>query len=610
MAGSFVPYIAAEEKAPETTVKAIIMGLILGLVFAIGNAYLGLKVGMTVSASIPAAVISMGLFHLLHRDAHILENNLVQTIASSGEAVAAGVIFTVPALAFLGGSLSPWISFLLSLLGGVLGVLLMVPLRHHLMVEEHKTLPYPEGTACASILKLREESLSRTLRAIYGLVIGVVDKVCMGAFRFWPETATLPVGRTLISVDTSPALLGVGFIIGPRYSFTLLAGGAIAWWVLLPLIASLGVGPEIIEPAHKAIQNMSADEIWTYYIRYIGVGCVATAGIISLIRLLPLIFRSLKGHFGALFSDILHQPIKKRTEEDLPLYWIFAGVVAVLFLSYILPTLQIPLIGLLLLLVLGFFFVALTSITCGLVGSSSNPASGMIICTLLITCYIFLALTWTERAYFLIAMSIGSIIGIAIAVAADTSQDLKTGYLLGATPRAQQIGALIGVVLPALLLGWILVLMDRGFGLGSATLPAPQATLMALVVEGVMEQSLPLFLLGVGALLGISVEMLGVRSLAFALGVYLPLSTSVAIGVGGALAYLSASFIRTPSHGEGILVGSGLIAGDALTGVILAALALPGWLSATTSTGPWISLLAYLILASLFFWISAPRRMA
>ncbi|MGE3954819.1 MAG: OPT family oligopeptide transporter [Parachlamydiales bacterium] len=601
-----------QKSTKELTVRAIGLGLIIGLVFAVGNAYLGLKVGLTVSASIPAAVISMAVLRLLTRGSRILENNMVQTLASAGEAVASGAIFTIPALYLLGAPPTTWKVFAIAIIGGILGIVFNVPLRHHLMVEEHDNLPFPEGTACAAILKSGESSGARALLTLWGLLIGVVDKVCMGVFRLWPETAVWSVGKTRIYLDTTPALLGVGYVIGVRYSLIMVAGGALAWWVLIPLITLFGGADVTIFPSTVPVAQMDAGQIWSHYIRYIGTGAVAVAGILSLLKLLPILSRSIRGHFGPMIRDLFHKPEKKRTETDLPPLYLVGGLVIAILLLFFLPQIKFNSLTVLLTLILGLFVVALTAITVGLIGVSSCPMSGMIICALLATTGIFLLLDWTDRTYLIMAMTLGSIVGIAIGVAADTSQDLKTGYLVGATPMLQQIAMGIGILLPALLIGWVLRLLNHTYGFGSDALPAPQANLMALIVKGVIDKNLPYFLVLVGAILGVVVELLGVGSLPFALGLYLPLSTSLAIGAGGILSFLVRRLSRDPhTHEHGVLIGSGLIAGDALTGVTIALLTVVGLLSPTGSPwgGSWIALISYGVVI-LLFGLLAARKVA
>jgi len=609
----FQPVVPAEKRILEFTPRAILMGIVLGLLFSIGNAYLGLKVGMTVSASIPAAVISMALLRGFGRGVTILEHNMVQTIASSGEGMAAGVIFTVPALVFLGGSPSWSQIFLLSLLGGLLGVLLMIPLRHHLMVEEHATLRYPEGKACAEILKTREGGGYNALLVISGIVVGAIDKLLMGAVQLYSETAEwLVTKRLAITIDSTPSLMGVGFIIGPRYSMIMLAGGAMAWWVLIPLISMFGTGSAAIYPSLVPVGQMNPDDLWTSYIRYIGTGGVAAGGVISLLRLAPLLYKSLHGHMRGMSKALFGAEKKEhvRTDHDLPFLAVICGTILLLGALLILPQLGLNALSVALIIVLAFFFVGITSITVGLIGNSSNPASGMIICTLLATCLVFVALDWTSKLYTLMAMSVGTVVGIAIALAGDTSQDLKTGMLVGATPHKQQFGAMVGVLVPALAMGGILLLLNQAYGLGTPDLPAPQATLMSLVVNGIMEGNLPVALVLVGVMIGVVVELMGIRALPFAIGLYLPMGTTLMIGVGGILAYLTRLISKDASTKQrGVLIGSGLIAGDALTGVLIALLAVTGIIS--TEPNPilskWATLLSVIVVFGYFGWFTLRR---
>lgn len=604
------PVVPAESKLLEFTPRAILMGMVLGLLFAIGNAYLGLKVGMTVSASIPAAVISMALLRGFGKGVTILEHNMVQTIASSGEGMAAGVIFTIPALLFL-GAVPTWSQiFLLSILGGLLGVLLMIPLRHHLMVKEHATLQYPEGKACAEILKTRESGGYQAFLIVSGIVVGAADKILMGIAQLWNETAEWMIGkRVAITIDSTPSLMGVGFIIGPRYSMIMLAGGVFAWWVIIPLIALFGTGAGVIYPGVTPVASMTPDMLWTNYVRYIGTGGVAAGGVISLIRLAPLLYRSLHGHFGALFKKPLEGEAVKpiRTEHDLSFVAVLCGLVLIVGALLVLPPLGLNPLSVALILLLALFFVGVTSITVGLIGNSSNPSSGMIICTLLITCAVFLLLNWTEKLYLIMSMSVGCVVGIAIALAGDTSQDLKTGMLVGATPRWQQLGAMVGILLPAVCMGGVLLLLNKAYTIGSTQLPAPQATLMSIVVKGVIDQNLPLALVSVGLVIGVAVELMGIRALPFAIGLYLPLGTTLAIGIGGFLAWLT-RVISKDAHTKqrGILIGSGLIAGDALTGVLIAFLAVLNIISTEPHPilGQWATLLSLLLLFTYFAWFT------
>src|SRR5579872_3259394 len=391
----FTPYIAANTKLPEFTFRGVVLGVILGLIFGVGNAYLGLKIGTTVSASIPAAVISMAFLRLFCKKVSILENNLVQTIASVGEGLAAGVIFTVPALFLLGAPPSPSRIFLLSALGGVLGILFMIPMRRYIIVQEHGKLPFPEGTACAEILKSGEGSRSKALMAVTGIIVGGLHKICSSALYLWNEVAGWTINsfqKTVFNIDCTPALLGVGFIIGPRISSLLLAGGAVGWWILIPLIRMFGHGAtDAIYPGTVPIAQMTADDIWSNYIRYIGAGTVAIGGILSLFKIAPLIGKTLKIGFGELFQGPGKGHVQLRTDRDISLRWLILGAVAIILTLWLFPGLPMNFLTICLLIVLGFFFVAVTSLTVGIVGSTCNPVSGMTITTLLIVCLVFVA---------------------------------------------------------------------------------------------------------------------------------------------------------------------------------------------------------------------------
>jgi putative OPT family oligopeptide transporter len=595
----------------ELTLRALILGLLLGLVFAVGNAYLGLKVGMTVSASIPAAVMSMAILRILPRKGTIQENNIVQTMASAGESLAGGAIFTIPALTFIGVPPSWWQVFAISMLGGILGVLMMIPLRHHLIVVEDKTLPYPEGTACAKILQAREGSRGKALMALWGILIGALYKTLMGIFFLWREVLTGTVWRLFtMSIDTTPALLGVGYLIGIRYALVMFSGGILAWWVLIPLIDIFGLH-DIVYPGHVPIAQMSHSEIWSSYVRYIGTGAVAMGGMVSLFRLLPKLILSVHGHFKAMFVDATKSHGKLRTEKDIPFLWVIVGTIVVLILLYVLPQISFNWMAILLVLVLGFLFVGLTSLTVGIVGSSSNPVSGMMILTLLVTTLVFLGFGWVSTLYLAMAMMVGAVVGVALSIAGDTSQDLKTGFLVDATPMAQQLAMLIGLVPPAIIMGYVLHVLHRGYGFGTHELPAPQAVLMSIVVQGVMEKTLPFSLVLVGLLLGLAVELLGIRALPFALGIYLPVSTSSSIGLGGILSYIVKQLTPVAEiRDRGILFGSGIVAGDALVGVVIALLTVLHVISPSAAPllPEWAGFIIYLALAVVYVWLTVGTR--
>ncbi len=605
----FKPYVAAESKMPEFTLRAVILGILLGLVFGVGNAYLGLKVGTTVSASIPAAVLSMAILRTFFHKPSILENNLVQTIASVGEGLAAGIIFTVPALFILGEQISMMRIFLLSTLGGILGVLFMIPMRRYIIVKEHGVLPFPEGTACAEILKSGEKSGPKAAMAFTGIITGAVYKICSNAFNLWKETPTWIITRfekTVFSIDATPALLGVGYIIGPRIASFIFAGGALGWWVLIPLIKMFDVSMDTIFPGTIPVVQMSAEDIWSNYIRYIGVGTVAIGGLLSLVNIAPAVWKTIHSSFKELFESS-NASRMKRTDKDISLRWLILGSLAIILTLWLMPGLPMNLVTILLLTILGFFFVAVTSLTVGIVGSTSNPVSGMTITTLLITCLIFVALGWTERLYLISALTMAIVACVAICMAGTTSQDLKTGFLVGATPRYQQVGEIIGVVLPALAISGTMYLLNQAYGLGSSLLPAPQGTMMALIAKGVIQGNIPFTLVLIGGIIGLLLRLLTIPILPFALGLYLPLSLTTPVMLGGVVS----AFVKHRSKDKeifqrGVLTSSGLVAGDACMGVILALLSVVGWLnpSAKAFLPDVFSLIIFLFLALGLGWFT------
>ncbi len=599
---SFKPHVSPETKTAEFTWRAILIGVVLGLIFGVGNAYLGLKVGTTVSASIPAAVMSMALLRLFPRRASILENNIVQTVASTGEGLAAGVIFTVPALFLLGEKIPIYRIAILAALGGVLGILFMIPMRRYIIVQEHGVLPFPEGTACAEILKSATSGLTKAVLALAGLLVGALYRICTGALYLWNETPTYVIKffqNTQFSMDCTPSLLGVGFIIGPRISSIVLAGGAVGWWVLIPLISMFAGGDTVIFPGTVPVSQMSADEIWSHYIRYIGAGAVACGGLLSLFKIAPLIGKTIRVGFGELFQGSRRKKQVLRTDHDISLRWLILGSIAIILTLWLLPGFSMNFLTIVLLVILGFFFVAVTSLTVGIVGSTSNPVSGMTITTLLITCLIFIALGWTERIYLIAALTMGCVANVAIALAGTTSQDLKTGFLLGATPRHQQIAEIIGIILPAAAIGGTLYLLDAAYGFGSAQMPAPQGTMMALIAEGVMHGNIPITLVVIGIILGLLIEMMRLPILPFAIGIYLPLSLSTPLMLGGVVAYfVKKRGASDEARDRGILAASGLVAGDACMGVVVAFVTVLGWVSPSGEGffQNWVSLALFTLL--------------
>lgn len=589
----FKPYIAPSDFIPEFTLKAVLLGSIFGIIFGAATVYLGLKVGLTVSASIPIAVLAISIFKKLGK-ATILENNMVQTIGSAGESVAAGVVFTVPALLFLAGGeayFQYFQIFVLALVGGVLGVLFMVPLRRALIVKEHGNLPYPEGTACADVLVAGEKGGALARNVFYGLGIAFLYKGFMSILGLWKDVPQYVFGRSsalpngTVNAEITPELLGVGYIIGPRIAGIMVAGGVLSWLVLIPLITLLGdnLTAPMAPETSMLISEMSPSQIWSKYIRYIGAGAVTFGGIITLIKTLPTIVTAFKDSFKDLRSrNAQTAATQARTEKDVPLIFVVVGSVALVFLMAILPNVPTNFLSAIMIVVFGFFFVTVASRIVGLIGSSSSPVSGMTIATLMATSLIFIGIGWTGDFYQPIALVVGSIVCIAAANAGATSQDLKTGFLVGATPMKQQIGLLIGVLVSTVAIGFTLLLLHDTLGIGIVTeehpnpLPAPQAMLMSTVIKGLLSQNLPWGLVLAGMGLSAVVELCGVSSLAFAVGAYLPLSTTSPIFVGGLIKTIADKVANRKGEesevSSGALFSSGLIAGGALTGILVAVL--------------------------------------
>lgn len=599
----FKPYIPADKITPEFTVTSVIMGVLLAIIFGAANAYLGLRVGLTVSASIPAAVISMGVIRVLMKKDSILESNMVQTIGSAGESLAAGAIFTLPVL-FLwakeGVTDKPSIITisLIALFGGVLGVLFMVPLRNALIVKEHGVLPYPEGTACAEVLLAGEEGGSEAKSVFAGLGIAALFKFVVDGLKVIPGVITIPLKslKTELSAEAYPALLGVGYICGPKIASYMFAGGIIGWFVLIPAIVTFG-GSTVLYPGTKAISDMyaagGASAIWSSYIRYIGAGAVAAGGIISLIKTLPLIVKtfadSIKGIKGG-----SGEKTSLRTEQDLDMRVIGIGVLVIIIAIWLLPEIPVSPLGAILIVIFGFFFATVSSRMVGIVGSSNNPVSGMAIATLLFATICLKATGDIGSHGMTGAIAIGSVICIVAAMAGDTSQDLKTGYILGATPKKQQIGELIGAVIAAFTIGGVLLLLDSAWGFGTTELAAPQATLMKMIIEGVMEGNLPWALVFIGVFIAIVIEILGISVLPVAIGLYLPLELTSTIMIGGVIRWFVDKKKKNKEENAeangGVLFCSGMIAGEGLIGILLAIFAVVGLedvidLSSTFSTG-------------------------
>src|SRR4051794_27849175 len=584
----FKPYVASTESPAEFTLKAVVIGALFGLIFGASTVYLGLRAGLTVSASIPIAVLAISVLKKLGGST-ILENNIVQTIGSAGESVAGGVVFTIPALIFLVPEGPKYFSYfqilMLAFAGGIMGVLMMVPLRRALIVKEHGVLPYPEGAACADVLVAGERGGALAATVFSGLAVGAVWKALSWIVQLFrtdvgysmPRTSFFP--NATLNVDISPEYMGVGYVIGPRIAGVMFAGGVLSWLVLLPLLTILGNYMTVPFPPVPAsglmIKQMSAQQLWSAYIRYTGAGAVLASGLITLARTIPTIvssFRDSVKDFGAGKTTV-----QTRTERDIPMIVVLVGSLALAVFLAVAPKMptQGNFLAAILIVIFGFFFVTVSSRITGLIGSSSNPISGMTIATLILTCTIFVALGWTGDAYAPVALCVGAVICIAAAQAGGTSQDLKTGYIVGATPIYQQIGLLIGVITSALVIGMTTLYLHSVMTIGSQALPAPQATLMSTIIKGLLSQNLPWGLVLVGVFISITLELCGIHSLSFAVGSYLPIATTAPIFAGGLVRWFverKTGQAEESEVGSGTLFNSGLIAGGSLAGILYAVL--------------------------------------
>ncbi len=629
----FKPYISSDSQVAEFTVKSVLLGAIFGIIFGAATVYLALKAGLTVSASIPIAVLAISIGRKFFKTT-ILENNIIQTTGSAGESIAAGVVFTLPGFLFLSAGsnsesfFSYWPIFFLAALGGILGTLMMIPLRRSLIVEEHQSLPYPEGTACASVLIAGEKGGDFAKTAYYGLAFAFAYAILQKIFHLIAEAPTWATSQAnkffpsaTVNGEITPEYMGVGYIIGPKIAGVLVAGGVLAWLGLIPLLATLVPaetiayqlvklgylkdvyspgGPGGWDPLNMAFAN-TATAIYQAYVKQIGAGAVAAGGFITLLKTIPTIVSSFKSSLASMNKSNTEKQTVKRTDDDLSFKIVIFGSLGLILLMALLP--QIPgdsvlnklLIGVLV-IIFGFFFVTVSSRIVGLIGTSSNPVSGMTIATLMGTCLIFISIGWTGNLYEPMALVVGSMICIAAANAGATSQDLKTGYIVGATPRYQQLALFVGAIVSAVVIGLTLSVLDRPtaemtaqgitHAIGTETYPAPQGTLMATLIKGLLSFNLDWQFVLVGVFLAITIELCGVKSLSFAVGAYLPLSTTLPIFAGGAIKGLvemrakkNGKNSEDEELGKGNLFATGLVAGGALMGVIYA------FLMAFESTG-------------------------
>jgi len=625
----YEPYVPPKENIAEFTLKAIVLGAAFGIIFGAANAYLGLKVGLTVSTSVPIAVMTVGFFRLLKPilgKSSILEHNISQTVGSASSSLASGIIFTLPALFLWGLDPTIFTMALIGFLGGLLGILFMIPLRRFLIVKEHGKLPYPEGTACAEVLVASEIGGSHAKTVFTGLGLGALFKGLMSFGKFWSSEASwaipgLPKGR--IGFELLPALLGVGYILGYRVSAMMVSGSLISWVILIPLIAYFGSGLETViapEPV-KLISEMSTSEIWSRYVRYIGAGAVAAGGLISLSRAIPTIVTSFKVGLAQLKKRVgVSAESEKRTEKDLNMTYVFGGALLIALIIAISPniittsdSMIFRSVGALLMIICAFFFVTVSSRIVGLVGVTSNPTSGMTIATLLLVSSIFVFLGWTDDMGKAAAITVGAVVAVAASIAGDTSQDLKTGYLLGATPYRQQMGEMIGAATAAFFVAMTVVALNEAYGFGSTELPAPQATLMKVVIEGVLSSNIPWILILTGVAFAVVAEILSIPSLPLAVGIYLPISTMTPLFLGGLIRH----YVEKKSKNDenllkyrrerGILLGSGYVAGDGITGVLIAFYALYAGKKPTWNFHEWMgsmeSIISFIIFLALAYFL-------
>ena len=629
----YKPYVPDITPYKDITLKAVIMGAIFGVIFGSANAYLGLRVGLTISTAIPLAVISVAVFRALSPilgKSTILDCNIAQTTGSASSSLASGLIFTIPALFLWGFNPSLFKIGTLALLGGILGVLFMIPLRRALIVKEHAVLPYPEGTAAAQVLISADAGGAKAKNVFLGLGVGAFFKALVEIFKLWPEKIYLKIPvlkKALLGMEPTPALLGVGFILGPRIAGIMVAGGLLSWIGIIPLISYFGenLSMPLFPETNLPIAQMSAEEIWKNYIKFIGAGAVAVGGIIAVTKSLPTMFSALKiGIKDFSLSRQNAQFQKKRTDTDLPITVLGLGILIVIIIIILAPqilgistTFLVRLIASVCIVIFAFCFVTVSSRIVGMIGVSSNPTSGMTIVTLLGTSLLFLALGWTDILGMATALTVGTVVCVAASIAGDISQDLKAGYIIGATPKRQQSSELIGVLASAFAIAGAIWLLGEAFSFGTTALPAPQATLMKTVVEGVLGGDLPWGLVLVGGAFAIVAELLGVPSLPFAVGIYLPLSTMTPVFVGGAVRHFiekkasNNEKLKATRKEKGVLLSSGFIAGEGILMVFVAiyayfakgtpkgiGLVWPGNVGDFVALAAFIGLVAYLVVKS------------
>ncbi|SHK35854.1 putative oligopeptide transporter, OPT family [Hathewaya proteolytica DSM 3090] len=617
----YEPFISYKEAVPESSVISLTIGVIFAVVFAAANTYLGLKVGLTIAAGIPGAILATGLLKILFKRNNILEANMIASIAAVGESIAGGIIFVLPAVILWGMNLSVMTIFVVTAIGGLVGIYFVTPLRRFLIVEEHGNLVFPESMAAAEVLVTGMQGGEAFKNVLLGLAGGGIYKLLSGGFKLWleePEWTIKPVENTIFGVNTIASLLGVGFIVGLKASLYMFAGSLVAWIGFIPLIKYIGAGLDTaIYPSVKLIRDMNAWNIWSNYIKYIGAGAVATGGFISLGKSMPTIIKSFKAAIGGIGKDEKTGSVHKRIDEEPPIVWVIASAILVFLLSWLLPNIKVGLLGASLIVVFSFFFSVVSARMVGIIGASNNPVSGMTIATLLIVTSLLKITGKTGESGMMAALLIGGIVCVAIAVAGGTAQSLKTTFVIGGSPRKVQMGMYLGLLFAAVAAGAIVLMLNSAFGIGSKEVAAPQATLMALVVKGVMTGQLPWTLVIVGAVIAVFCEIVGLPILPVALGIYLPIHLNTGILIGGIIRVLVEKRFKNEEEKQkekverGILLCSGIVSGDALTGIIIAIFTISGiniafgekFLTALTGS-PLFATILFLILGAWVYMFS------
>lgn len=576
----YIPFIPTSLAMPETTGYSIILGIILACVFAAANTYLGLKVGMTISAGIPGAIIATGVLKGLFKRNNILEANMVASLAAMGESLAGGVIFVLPALVLWGLDLRISTVVIVTIVGGLMGVFFITPLRRYLIVEEHGNLIYPESMAAAEVLVTGSEGGQGFKTVMTGLGVGAGYKLFSGGFGLWKEQATYifkSYQGTMIGFDTLASLLGVGFIVGTRASLLMFGGSVIAWFVLIPLIKFLGAGLTVpLYPATEIIAKMSSIEIWSKYIKYIGAGAVAMGGFISLAKSIPTIITSFKQAIGGIGAK--SGKVASRIDIEAPITWVILAAAFGFALTWLVPAIGGGFLGGIMAVIFSFFFAVVSARMVGIIGASNNPVSGMTIATMLFVTTIIKLTGGVSQEFMTKSILIGGVVCVAIAVAGGTAQSLKTTFIIGGTPKKVQLGMFIALAIAGVFAALVINMLNNAYGIGTAAVAAPQATLMKMIVEGIMTAKLPWTLITVGAAISLFCELAGISILPVALGIYLPITLNAAILVGGIIReVVERKFAKSADRKaevveKGTLLASGLVAGDALMGIVVAAL--------------------------------------